>query len=198
MSKSDKSSWMMRAVLIVLAAVVVFFMISYFSAQSPKANPTVEEPEGFYEAHDSVKPISTMADNEKASAQVEAKMNSVAAAEPSSNDDFKAVDFEMKQRSADNQACFPRDKLTAEDLLPKDAANSKWAQVNPAGQGAVSNQNFLTAGFHVGVNTVGNTLRNANLQIRSEPPNPRSQVSPWNQSTIEYDSSRRYLEVGEC
>lgn len=94
--------------------------------------------------------------------------------------------------------CFPKDKLTPEDLLPRDAANSEWAQVNPAGQGDVQNQNFLTAGHHVGINSVGSTLRNPNLQLRSEIPNPQVKVSPWLQSTIEPDLNRRPLEINGC
>lgn len=92
--------------------------------------------------------------------------------------------------------CFPRDRLTTSDLLPKDAANSRWAQMNPAGQGEVRDQNFLTAGYHIGINTVGQSLRNANLQLRSEPINPQVPVSPWNISTIEPDMNRRPLEIG--
>ena len=76
--------------------------------------------------------------------------------------------------------------------------NSKWAQVNPVGQGELGDQNFLNAGYHVGVNTVGQTLRNANLQIRSEPPNPQLKVSPWLQSTIEPDTNRKPMEIGGC
>lgn len=111
------------------------------------------------------------------------------------NEQYKPVDF--KESKAPND-CFPRDKLTAEDLLPKDAANSKWAQVNPAGQGELKNQNFLTAGYHVGINTVGSSLRNANYQLRSEPINPQVKVSPWNQTTIQPDLNRRPLEINEC
>ena len=92
--------------------------------------------------------------------------------------------------------CFPRDRLTAEDLLPKDSANSKWAQMNPAGQGDVQDQNFLTAGYHIGINTQGQSLRNANYQLRSEPANPQLPVSPWNIATIEPDINRRPLEIG--
>lgn len=92
--------------------------------------------------------------------------------------------------------CFPRDRLSADDLLPKDAANSKWAQLNPAGQGDVRDQNFLTAGYHVGVNTTGSSKRNANLQLRSEPINPQVVVSPWMQSTIEPNMFQRPLEIG--
>jgi hypothetical protein len=95
--------------------------------------------------------------------------------------------------------CFPKDRLVAADLLPKDAANEKWARVNPAGQGDVDDKNYLNAGYHHGLNTVAGTLRNANLQLRSEPPNPRAQVTPWNQSTIEPDLNRRPFEIdGGC
>ena len=93
--------------------------------------------------------------------------------------------------------CFPKDQLTPAELLPGDA-NSKWAQSVPAGQGELGDQNFLTSGHHVGVNTVGQTLRNANRQLRSEPPNPQVKVSPWLQSTIEPDTNRKPLEIGGC
>ncbi len=91
--------------------------------------------------------------------------------------------------------CYPKDVLNSADLLPQDP-NSLWNQVVPNGQGALNSQNFLTAGFHIGINTVGQTLRNANRQLRSEPPNPMVKVSPWNQTTIEPDIARRPLEIG--
>jgi hypothetical protein len=81
------------------------------------------------------------------------------------------------------------------DLLPKDA-NSQWAQLNPSGKGELANLNLLKAGYHIGIDTIGQTLRNANLQIRSEPPNPQLYVGPWNQSTIEPDFMRPPLELG--
>jgi len=82
------------------------------------------------------------------------------------------------------------------DLLPSDA-NSQWAQLNPAGQGDLSNINLLKAGYHIGIDTVGQTLRNANLQIRSEPPNPQVNTGPWNLSTITGDNMRPTLELGQ-
>ena len=91
--------------------------------------------------------------------------------------------------------CFPKDKLEPQELLPSDA-NSQWAKVNPDGQGELGDQNFLSAGFHIGVNTVGQSLRNANLQLRSEPANPQIKVSPWQQSTIDPDNNRKPLEIG--
>lgn len=94
--------------------------------------------------------------------------------------------------------CFPKDRLVATDLLPKDAANEQWARINPAGQGDVDDKNFLNAGYHAGLNTLGASRRNANMGLRSEPPNPRATVSVWNQSTIEPDLNRRPLEIGRC
>jgi hypothetical protein len=82
------------------------------------------------------------------------------------------------------------------DLLPKDT-NSQWAQLNPAGKGDLANINLLKAGYHIGIDTVGQTLRNANLQIRSEPPNPQLPTGPWNQSTISSDLMRPSLEIGQ-
>jgi len=81
------------------------------------------------------------------------------------------------------------------ELLPKDT-NSQWAQLNPSGKGELSNINLLKAGYHIGIDTIGQTLRNANLQIRSEPPNPQVYVGPWNMSTIEPDFMRPPLEIG--
>jgi len=91
--------------------------------------------------------------------------------------------------------CFPKDQLSPADLLPSDC-NSKWAQSVPNCQGELGDMNFLTAGYHIGINTVGQTLRNANRQLRSEPLNPQVPVSPWLQTTIEPDTNRRPLEIG--
>ena len=92
------------------------------------------------------------------------------------------------------ESCFPKDILNSSELLPKDSDNA-WAENVPAGQGELSEQNFLNAGYHVGVNTVGQSLRNANRQLRSDPPCPQVKVSPWLQSTIEPDLNRRPLEI---
>ena len=90
--------------------------------------------------------------------------------------------------------CYPRDQLTPGELLPKDP-NSIWAQQNPMGTGSLKGKNFLSAGALIGINTVGQTLRNANYQLRSEPPNPQVPVSVFNVPTIEPDVNRRSLEI---
>lgn len=92
------------------------------------------------------------------------------------------------------QGCYPREQLNPNDLLPQDSAVSQWAQVNPKGAGDIQGKNFLSAGALIGVNTIGQSLRNANLQLRAEPPCPQVKVGPWMQSTIEPDLNRRPLE----
>lgn len=81
------------------------------------------------------------------------------------------------------------------ELLPKDV-NSQWANLNPNGKGELANINLLKAGYQIGIDSIGSSLRNANLQIRSEPPNPQLSVGPWNQSTITPDFMRPPLEIG--
>ena len=90
--------------------------------------------------------------------------------------------------------CYPRDQLTPSELLPTDS-NSLWAQQNPMGTGSLKGKNFLSAGALIGVNTVGQSLRNANYQLRSEPPNPQVPVTVFNVPTIEPDVNRRALEI---
>ena len=80
------------------------------------------------------------------------------------------------------------------ELLPPDN-NRDFGSNITGGQSIDANVNMLNAGFHHGIDTVGSTLRNANLQIRSEPPNPRAPVSPWMNSTIEPNIQRNF-EIG--
>lgn len=85
-------------------------------------------------------------------------------------------------------------ELTSEDLLPhNDMAH--WADIYPNGVGQLQNKNFVHSGHHVGINTVGQSLKNPNLQLRSEPPNPQAAVSPWLNSSFGPDLLRRPLEV---
>jgi len=81
------------------------------------------------------------------------------------------------------------------DLLPQDH-NSEWAALNPVNQGNAAMPDLLQAGYHIGLDTIGQTLRNPNYQLRSDPIIPKSDIGPWNQSTIEPDLGRVPLEVG--
>lgn len=85
-----------------------------------------------------------------------------------------------------------------EQLLPQDENSSEWAKVNPMGKGSLEFKNFLEAGYHLGVDTQTSSLRNANLSIRSEIPNPQVPVSIWQNSTIlpSDAANRKDLEIG--
>jgi hypothetical protein len=72
------------------------------------------------------------------------------------------------------------------DLLPKDS-NSQWASLNPISQGNVAIPDLLQSGFHIGLDTIGQTLRNPNYQDRADPVIEKVNTGPWNQSTIEHD-----------
>lgn len=92
-------------------------------------------------------------------------------------------------------ACSREQVVDPAELLPKDE-NSEWAKLNPMGGGDLQNVNLLKSGYHIGINTVSSSLRNANLQLRSEPANPQMPVGPWNNTTISPDVNRRPLEIG--
>lgn len=114
----------------------------------------------------------------------------------SNNATFSAVNGIPTPSMGVPTSCGSGNIQNPSDLLPKDT-NSEWAQLNPSGKGELANINLLKAGYHIGIDTVGQTLRNANLQIRSEPPNPQLYVGPWNLSTIEPDFMRAPLEIGQ-
>ena len=84
------------------------------------------------------------------------------------------------------------------DLLPhSSSSDSQWAVLSPSGQGELANINLLQAGYHSGIDTIGSSMRNANLQVRSEPPNPMlNNLSPWNISTITPNTGRPSFEIG--
>ena len=97
------------------------------------------------------------------------------------------------------RSCYPQNSLKPDDLLPQDKKNdvNNFNKEYPVSEGILKGVNFLEAGYQVGVNTVGQSLRNANQQLRSEPPNPQVNVSPWQNTTIGPDLGRRPLESGE-
>ena len=82
-----------------------------------------------------------------------------------------------------------------DELLPKGSSN-QWSDLNPNANTNLKNMNFLDQGRFSGINMVGQALRNANLQVRSEPPNPQLNVGPWSNTTIEPDLERVPLEIG--
>ena len=114
---------------------------------------------------------------------------------PGDNEQFASV----SGIKTPTRSCYPQNTLKPDDLLPQDKKNNvnNFNKEYPVSEGILKGVNFLEAGYQVGVNTVGQSLRNSNQQLRSEPPNPQVNVSPWQNTTIGPDLARRPLEAGE-
>jgi len=80
----------------------------------------------------------------------------------------------------------------ASSLLPREVASDEdFGQFAP--EDILKGQNFLEPRQQVGFpETVGGALRNANQQIRADPPNPKDPYV-WNNSTIVPDLMQRGL-----
>jgi hypothetical protein len=191
------SDTVVNALLIVLACAVLWWLMNSYSSKQ-----TSNQVERFY-----AEAVAKQAGN-KNPANIElpyngpqvpqtykatvGEANNVIPAEEEEVGEFRAIDYDTKKVAGD---CFPRDRLSATDLLPMDAANSKWSMVAPSGQGDIMDQNFLTAGHQIGVNTQGSSLRNANLQLRRDPVISREKGGfGILESTIEPDLVRRPLD----
>jgi hypothetical protein len=121
-------------------------------------------------------------------------------AQEGDNEQYAKVNSNGSQSASQGQglppSCSSQPTASPSELLPNDS-NSEWAKLNPSGAGDLQNVNLLSAGSLIGIDTVGNTLRNANLQVRSEPANPQLNVGPWNNTTIAPDTMRVPLEIGQ-
>ena len=204
-----KNNEMMRLGLIVVAACVFIYLIhSYNDINNLEQENFFADGENANASPNSNNvSINNVVDQpeEEETLESEDEVSDPLPSEDENNETFRTVPEEPEVQAQEEAAndtegrlpneCYPKDVLTPQDLLPQDS-NSTWAQTVPSGQGSLGDQNFLNAGFHVGINTVGQSLRNANLQLRSEPANPQLKVSPWLQSTIDPDANRRAMEIG--
>lgn len=78
------------------------------------------------------------------------------------------------------------------DLLPKPVGGSTdFGEFAPKNLGQ---QNFLDAAKFIGIDTQGSSLRNATYDLRRPPAIPKTNVGPWNNSTLEADLYRRPLD----
>ena len=95
---------------------------------------------------------------------------------------------EMNLPSCMNNAAF-----VSSNLLPKeDSKMESFAEFSPLN---MKDTNFIDSSKFV-IGTQSQSLRNANYQLRSDPPNPQKEICPWMQSTIVPEHDRRALEIG--
>lgn len=113
----------------------------------------------------------------------------VGASAPESNDYLNVSGLEANKPKV--SSCNNEPVMNPKELLPSD---SEWSNIAPSK--GLEKVSFLTAGHNFGTNTVGSSLRNANLQVRSEPVIQKVNIGPWNESTIDADTTRKALEIG--
>ena len=85
-------------------------------------------------------------------------------------------------------------KYNSRDYLPQDI-NDEWFETDFSNAKYQVDDDKLinTDKYVVGINTVGQSLKNPSYDIRGTIPNPKMNVSPWNQSTIEPDFNLKSL-----
>lgn len=113
----------------------------------------------------------------------------VGASAPETNDYLSVSGMDVSKQKV--SSCNNAPVMNPKELLPSD---SEWSNVAPSK--GLENVSFLSAGHNFGTNTVGSSLRNANLQVRSEPVIQKVNTGPWNESTIDADTTRKALEIG--
>ena len=101
-----------------------------------------------------------------------------------------STNLENKGNCNNNTVMDPKELLPSESAAGVDNDFLETSQNKD-----ITTTNMLNAGHHIGINTVGSSLRNANLQLRSEFAIPKTNVGPWSQSTIEADEYRRPLDI---
>ena len=86
-------------------------------------------------------------------------------------------------------------KFDAGDLLPREV-NNQWFETDFShAQVGVEDANLVTTDrYIIGVNTVGQSLKNPSYDLRSAPACPKFVVSPFLNSTIEPDFNIKSLE----
>jgi len=85
-----------------------------------------------------------------------------------------------------------RKTLGSSDLLPIEE-NKDWFQVPNKEFNLMQAVDLELPEIKIGVDTVGQSRKNATYDIRSAPPNPKFVISPWNNSTIEPDYNTKPL-----
>ena len=122
---------------------------------------------------------------------------------PSDNNNNYGSDLDIAFNKPDVQQITPDlvnnnknnvKQYNAKDYLPKEI-NDKWfdTDFSQAKYNIDDDKLINTERYIIGVNTVGQSLKNASYDIRGTVPNPKFSVSPWNNSTYETDYNIKAL-----
>lgn len=103
----------------------------------------------------------------------------------------------VPENTAVDQVDFNRNNVTEYDsaqYLPKEV-NDEWFDTDftKAKYNLNDDKMINTNRYMIGVNTVGQSLKNPAYDIRGTIPNPKYTISPWNNSTYEPDNNLKPL-----
>jgi hypothetical protein len=118
------------------------------------------------------------------------------------NNEQEQEQEEEKKEETSSAVVIPTASATTSanpsDLLPtSNSGQNGWDVLNSVGTTAGANPDLLEAGYHTGIDTIGQSLRNANLQLRSDPAIPLQNTGPWNQTTIEPTNVQVPFNLGQ-
>lgn len=86
-----------------------------------------------------------------------------------------------------------KDLFDVDKMLPQEIEDD-WFDTSPLMTAKkIKGSNLINPKKNIGINTVQSSLRNATHDIRGDIPNPKINISPWNNSTIDPDTNIKGL-----
>ena len=110
------------------------------------------------------------------------------------DDDCDPRDFVYKKKKFTKRTPDDiKDLFDIDKMMPQETENN-WFDIEPLqNTKKIKGTQFIHPKVHMGVDTVGGSLKNPSLDIRGDIPNPIMNVSPWNNSTIQPDTNLKGL-----
>ncbi|BCS83047.1 hypothetical protein QLL95_gp1076 [Cotonvirus japonicus] len=103
--------------------------------------------------------------------------------------DFTYKKHKFTKRTPDDL----NDLFDVSQMLPKEIEDDWWDNLPLDTTKKINGTHMINPKHHMGIDTVGNSKRNATTDPRGEIPNPKISVSPWGNSTIEPNPYARGL-----
>ena len=198
---------------IVLLAVFVLFMVSrsqeqFESPNFPNIPATIPQVDASLQAADKLQqaqqlqippPEGPKPFNATYNKLAPIKYNDNVLPYPQMSSTYESLDDSARKPVNPNQDIYnrPSDIINPLELLPRDDPYNNFNLSNPTVNGKLEDKNFLETAYNYGIDTVSNSLRYANHQLRSDPIiSYQSGITPWNGSTIGPDLNRKQFEIG--
>jgi hypothetical protein len=106
------------------------------------------------------------------------------------DDDFDPRDFSYKKKRFTKRTPDDVKELFNINAMLPEEIQQDWFDVEPLlTTKKIKGTHLIHPKVHMGVNTVGNSLKNGTHDLRGDIANPKMNVSPWMNSTIEPDTN---------